>query len=881
MASSTQLSTNNRRSATSQGLNPSNRSAGALIEPSGAPSRSNESNDSPIALPNDSNNILRAILDELLGNLVEGTEAAGGTLTTSQKAAWKRLEKFKETYFEGERFIDIEALPEASRSEAADPESNLHSSIQLLNLSTLLHLILVSAPDPSTKTRPSGGAEKLKQAVGQLMKKLVVSDSEDSESLLKLVMDLRRQAYLSAGTDERESFSEPLASQLPSSSTRLPSHSLKNKFKRLQEESIKSVEDVGGDRETLETEWKWNDVVAKCKAWIKEEADGHSRSLIQQAGDILEDVQDGNAQEEDDEEDSLLPGEGETKTSSIGSEDEGEEEDQSGENGTQSSRSEQNARSQQDGEESSVSERSTRSARSANADTRASPGGRSDQENKGDEEEEVEDEDDDDLDTGGMYHDYFSNSQDQTEQTHDSFFEPANQNQLSRQGGSGIEATPTTTGPRGRTGLAPENLTEIESSRTLPRQARNGITLSREGMSRTTKEKKPSLLDRQPDAQKINFESQSQSQTQVQPRRVSTQVSDSGDSRTRSHSMGSRGSSESRPLKPKKRQKTNDSSSDAHSAADSRRESSSEPPPRKSRSRSPLPRQYNSYDQHDFGGGGSQEGQLPNYHDRSSSPAFVSAPGSTRRTDPQPFASTSRAQPLSSATRASTGKQSSRKRSKPDQTDSDHSKNESATHGGKVVKMRKGKEKATRKAKVPPRPRKEVVTSSSSSSSSSSEEEGTMEDEPGEERKRKKRVEEKQKAEQRARRERAEDPGAISTRNEGAGNLYYQGRNGPGGKIPWTSEEERLLIHLVEEHGQDWKKMIALHGKKGTASRVLQNRNNVSLKDKAVNIKKKLLQSGQPIPRGLDTSVRVPPSKLKSRQARVPSPNETDEDDDE
>lgn len=156
----------------------------------------------------------------------------------------------------------------------------------------------------------------------------------------------------------------------------------------------------------------------------------------------------------------------------------------------------------------------------------------------------------------------------------------------------------------------------------------------------------------------------------------------------------------------------------------------------------------------------------------------------------------------------------------------------------------RGDKKERRKAKVPPR--KKVVLSSSSSSSE--EEEETEENDSSQDERRRKKSEEKLKAEKREKRKRAEDPRAITTRAEGEGNYYCQGRNGPGARMAWTSEEERLLLKLIDKYGTEWGKMIKLHGEKGSKSTILKNRTNMSLKDKAVNIKKKLILSGQPIP---------------------------------
>lgn len=68
-------------------------------------------------------------------------------------------------------------------------------------------------------------------------------------------------------------------------------------------------------------------------------------------------------------------------------------------------------------------------------------------------------------------------------------------------------------------------------------------------------------------------------------------------------------------------------------------------------------------------------------------------------------------------------------------------------------------------------------------------------------------------------------------------NLYRTGRNKPGARIPWSSKEEKLLLEELELYSTSWATMIARHGKNGSISHVFKYRNPVQLKDKARNIK--------------------------------------------
>lgn len=155
----------------------------------------------------------------------------------------------------------------------------------------------------------------------------------------------------------------------------------------------------------------------------------------------------------------------------------------------------------------------------------------------------------------------------------------------------------------------------------------------------------------------------------------------------------------------------------------------------------------------------------------------------------------------------------------------------------------------------------------------------------------------KQKSSGRRRAPSAPQPTAALKRS---GNAYALDRNAPGGRIPWTTTEERLLEELLQAHGTNWKKMIAKHGPEGFSSRTFRHRNVVALKDKAVNMKVKILRAGGKPPKWMDAGaspslavriqrldraltpscnlpVTVPRGKLPKELPQGPRPNETDD----
>ncbi|KAJ2616948.1 TTAGGG repeat binding factor [Coemansia sp. RSA 1365] len=65
--------------------------------------------------------------------------------------------------------------------------------------------------------------------------------------------------------------------------------------------------------------------------------------------------------------------------------------------------------------------------------------------------------------------------------------------------------------------------------------------------------------------------------------------------------------------------------------------------------------------------------------------------------------------------------------------------------------------------------------------------------------------------------------------------------------LRWTTEEEECFVHAVFQHGLHWSLILRHHGANGVDDHVLRNRNRFNLKDKARNIKLRLLREGKPL----------------------------------
>ncbi|KAJ1793251.1 hypothetical protein LPJ59_004743 [Coemansia sp. RSA 2399] len=63
----------------------------------------------------------------------------------------------------------------------------------------------------------------------------------------------------------------------------------------------------------------------------------------------------------------------------------------------------------------------------------------------------------------------------------------------------------------------------------------------------------------------------------------------------------------------------------------------------------------------------------------------------------------------------------------------------------------------------------------------------------------------------------------------------------------WTRAEEECFVRAMHEYGNGWTAILSEHGVNGTVDRVLAKRNRENLKDKARNIKIRLMREGKPL----------------------------------
>jgi len=91
----------------------------------------------------------------------------------------------------------------------------------------------------------------------------------------------------------------------------------------------------------------------------------------------------------------------------------------------------------------------------------------------------------------------------------------------------------------------------------------------------------------------------------------------------------------------------------------------------------------------------------------------------------------------------------------------------------------------------------------------------------------------------------------------------------PSQRRPWTREEERCLMAALDAvKGPHWSQILALHGENGSVSRILKDRNQVQLKDKARNLKLFFLKTDSEVPYHLQNVTGELRTRAPSQAAR-------------
>ncbi|KAJ2747390.1 hypothetical protein GGI20_000528 [Coemansia sp. BCRC 34301] len=66
-------------------------------------------------------------------------------------------------------------------------------------------------------------------------------------------------------------------------------------------------------------------------------------------------------------------------------------------------------------------------------------------------------------------------------------------------------------------------------------------------------------------------------------------------------------------------------------------------------------------------------------------------------------------------------------------------------------------------------------------------------------------------------------------------------------RVRWSQAEEECLMQALSELGPQWTLILEYHGKEGSRSRILRHRTRFNIKDKARNIKRRLIRENRPL----------------------------------
>ncbi|GAA5866111.1 hypothetical protein JCM3774_000033 [Rhodotorula dairenensis] len=836
--------------------------------------------------------VVRVTASDALEELLEvGLDAAGAengnyTISETTQSLVTVFQGSKSKYLSDAPFLETRTLAHVLPQEANDPSSRLNALVRICNLTTFMHLVLSAAPDPETGASSREGLAKLRQAADAMLRHVKPPQDPITDATLKLLVDLKCQMYIAAASlarghvDATPYFSAPLSSHLShAASIAMTDRSATVKFATMQSHALNTINETGGDWVVLRTKWTWSATIADTRNWVEgvvlASGLGVGTSL---AADLEQDAV---------HEDSPVSGEAElapesdpfaiqapsfptalnferaaVEPESVAASDPGALGDEDVElvvveqaeyvEIVQVPEAVEDDGSKADvqlatSNEGSTSGRSIDVKVAAHTETveeqsRSSP-------DQGDESALSDESSGDEAAEAARVESLLQllpeENLDNTTGLGGLTDEPLSLGMLEGElfqllGDDGGHETVVADAPRSAASTA-------AAKAPAPGTLRFGPTnqLYRDAAPKP----KSAFFEDRGRGEKIQFDSQSVSADDDQPvagpsgtrhgllrRSPSAEVP----SPERPRGQGQRSPS---PL-PSRRVLEEDEDDD---------EAVARPAPAFGGQHGAHSFEADQYAD-DFGGGFDEAGAVEAEDDfaddhanrASGRPVSVSKARrretvpNTRATDAsqQPSSQVKRAQALAGGLRqapTATGKANAGRRSDPSSSSSDFDSSSSSDSDSGVGNKRQRHRSTSHWERASPNRKRRRADHSILSS----------DEEPP------------RSGDRQSNRKRNDIPPG----HEGLGNLYFQARNQPGGRIGWTPAEISELHKHLKAFGCDWKKMMLLSGPNGSKNQVFKHRNNVSLKDKAVNEKLALLRAGLPVPDYLDC-VTVPVSKL-------------------
>ncbi|GAA5840575.1 hypothetical protein JCM11251_007617 [Rhodosporidiobolus azoricus] len=262
--------------------------------------------------------IVREVAEDALEGLLRvGYDAETGeptgkwVLDEETQGLYEAFEGVKTQYLSKEQFLDAASLAANHPHALSSPNSPLNQTIRLCNTVTFLYLLFSSAPDPTSGVASRTASQQLRSASLALLKHVKPEGESVDDPLLRLLIELQCQVFLTAASTSRTPlnpssfFSDSLTTLLPPSSSRyLTDRSAVLKLQSLQSSAIETVNQTGGDWKVLRTRWSWEKAVRDVRDWVE-------REVVRRDGGLGVEV------EEEDEEEAKIEAEEETLSSRV------------------------------------------------------------------------------------------------------------------------------------------------------------------------------------------------------------------------------------------------------------------------------------------------------------------------------------------------------------------------------------------------------------------------------------------------------------------------------------------------------------------------------------------------------------------------------------
>ncbi|GAA5983339.1 hypothetical protein JCM11641_006038 [Rhodosporidiobolus odoratus] len=202
-----------------------------------------------------------------------GEETGQWNLGTVAERSFAAFKGNKTEYFTNNDFLDLESFRPLFPTETFSVDSPLRLVLRQANRATFLYLIFSSSPDPTTGKSARKSVHQLKAAMEALLKHVSSEPDAIDDATIKLLIGLRCQSYIAAASvsraplDPKLYFGQPLSSILPASHP--ADRSAAVKFHDLQSSVVEDIGPLLNDWEVLRTRWRWESLVKEARDWVE------------------------------------------------------------------------------------------------------------------------------------------------------------------------------------------------------------------------------------------------------------------------------------------------------------------------------------------------------------------------------------------------------------------------------------------------------------------------------------------------------------------------------------------------------------------------------------------------------------------------------------